>query len=83
MFTYTAQEAYDKAMTNYNKWLEENREYLDGLIKEAVDNCGFKVIYDREQSQGTKILLNQLGYNVKDFNGKWVVSWEDPGNIQG
>ena len=89
-FSYTAQEAHDASLDNYEGQLEKNRIELDNLIKTAIKNGEFSVIYDRQTINNaygntTKLILNQLGYKVveKEVNGKkiWVVSWEQPGVI--
>ena len=91
-FTYTAQEAYDESLDNYERQLEKNRLELDSLIKKATENGEFSIIYDRQTtnnaySNTTKDILNQLGYRVVEktnLNGKvfWVISWEKPGVIE-
>lgn len=90
-FSYTAQEAHDAAVDVYEAQLEKNRLELDALIKHAVENGEFSVVYDRELTKNnfvntTKSILNQLGYKVveqeKDGRKYWVVSWERPGVIE-
>lgn len=89
-FSYTAQEAYDAAVNVYEAQLEKNRLELDSLIKHAVENGEFSVVYDRELTKNnfentTKSILNQLGYKVTEREGNdrkvWIVSWEKPGVI--
>ena len=87
-FTYTAQEAYDASLNNYEMKLEKNRKELDDLIQTAIYNGEFSIIYDKQTISNaygntTKQLLNQLGYKVveNEVKGKkvWVISWETPG----
>lgn len=90
-FSYTAQEAYDASLEKYEAQLEKNRLELDSLIKRAVENGEFSIIYDRQTTNNayvntTKAILNQLGYKVTEdstSDGKiiWIVSWEKPGVI--
>lgn len=89
-FSYTAQEAHDASVDNYEAQLEKNRVQLDSLIKTAVKRGEFSVVYDRQTTSNaytntTKQILNQLGYKVveKEVDDKkiWVVSWETPGVI--
>lgn len=94
-FSYTAQEAYDASLDNYEAQLEKNRLELDSLIKTAIKNGEFSIIYDRQTTNNayvntTKTILNQLGYKVTEKEVErspsgtkviWVVSWEHPGVI--
>lgn len=90
-FSYTAQEAYDTSLNNYEAQLELNRLELDSLIKDAVKKGRFSIIYDKEVTNNayfntTKSVLNQLGYKVverlsPDGSMFWIVSWEKPGVI--
>lgn len=90
-FSYTAQEAYDASLNNYEAQLEKNRLELDSLIKRAIENGEFSVIYDRQTTNNayvntTKTILNQLGYKVtekiiSDERKIWIISWEQPGVI--
>lgn len=90
-FSYTAAEAYEASLNNYETQLEKNRLELDSLIKRAIERGQFSVIYDRQTTNNaytntTKAILNQLGYKVteKTTNGKqkvWIISWERPGFI--
>lgn len=87
-FSYTA---HDASVIKYEEQLEKNRLELDSLIKRAVENGEFSVVYDRQTTNNayvntTKAILNQLGYKVTEkiiHDGKtiWVVSWEKPGVI--
>ena len=89
-FSYTAQEAHDASVDNYEAQLEKNRVQLDSLIKTAIERGEFSVVYDRQTTSNaytntTRQILNQLGYKVveKEVDDKkiWVVSWETPGVI--
>ena len=90
-FSYTAAEAYDASLNNYEAQLEKNRLELDSLIKRAIENGEFSVIYDRQTinnayTNTTKTILNQLGYKVtekiiNDEKKIWIISWEQPGVI--
>lgn len=90
-FSYTAAEAYNASLNNYEAQLEKNRLELDSLIKRAIENGEFSVIYDRQTTNNaytntTKTILNQLGYKVtekiiSDEKKIWIVSWEQPGVI--
>ena len=90
-FSYTAQEAHDASVIKYEEQLEKNRLELDSLIKRAVENGEFSVIYDRQTTNNayvntTKAILNQLGYKVTEREPQlghkiWIVSWEKPGVI--
>lgn len=90
-FSYTAAEAYNASLNNYEAQLEKNRLELDSLIKRAIENGEFSVIYDRQTinnayTNTTKTILNQLGYKVtekvvSDEKKIWIISWEQPGVI--
>lgn len=86
-FSFTAQEAYDASLNNYEAQLEKNRLELDALIKKAVERGEFSIIYDKQTpANATKTILNQLGYKVTEKNISnekkiWVISWERPGDI--
>lgn len=91
-FSYTAQEAYNTSLENYEAQLEKNRVELDSLIKRATENGEFSIIYDRQTTNNaytntTKAILNQLGYKVtekiiSDEKKIWIISWETPGVIE-
>ena len=91
VFSYTAAQAYNASLDNYEAKLEKNRLELDSLIKRAIEKGEFSVIYDKQTTSNaytntTKTLLNQLGYKVtqketKDGKKIWIISWERPGVI--
>ena len=91
VFSYTAAQAYNASLDNYEAKLEKNRLELDSLIKRAVEKGEFSVIYDKQTTNNaytntTKTVLNQLGYKVtqketKDEKKIWIISWEQPGVI--
>ena len=86
-FTYTAQEAYDASLNNYEEQLEKNRIELDSLIKAAIQRGEFSVIYDKQTAiDATKEMLTQLGYKVtekiiSEEKKIWVISWETAKDI--
>lgn len=90
-FSYTAQEAYDASLLNFEEEVENNKKEIDRMIKAAVDRGEFSIIYDKlatlnTYTNMTKTLLNQLGYKVtektvEDNKKIWIISWERPGVI--
>ena len=90
-FSYTAQEAYDASLLNFEEEVENNKKEIDRMIKTAVDRGEFSIIYDKlatlnTYTNMTKTLLNQLGYKVtektvEDNKKIWIISWERPGVI--
>lgn len=90
-FSYTAQEAYDASLLNFEEEVEKNKQELDDMIKAAVERGEFSIVYDKlatlnTYTNMTKTLLNQLGYKVtekvvSEERKIWIISWEKPGVI--
>lgn len=81
MFTYTAANAYQKSLENFEKRLIENRNALNQKILKAIEAGEFSIIFHKEMlgenyDLSTKELLEDFGYNVIDKGNYWIISWD-------